>query len=94
MRGFRLKEENYEREEKEAYFYDNPYLAVSEDNPYFDKIVTAVQELSELETIEPTSWCQSTWFSLVTKDNVRFEIFYGMDDFILYGIMKVENEKL
>lgn len=65
---------------EEAYFYDNRNLAVSEDNPYFDDIVTAVQELSELETIEPTSWCHPTRFSLVTKDNVRFEIFNGMDN--------------
>lgn len=66
---------------EEAYFYDNRNLAISEDNPYFDDIVSAVQKMSELETIEPTSWCHPTEFSLVTKDNVRFELFYGIDNY-------------
>ena len=67
---------------KEAYFNDNRNLAISEDNPYFDDIISAVEKMSELETIEPTSWCDPTEFSLVTKDNVRFEIFHGADNYI------------
>ena len=60
---------------KTAYFNEKEKLICSRKNPYRKEILSALEAISEKETIERTAYDSDTEFTIISTNNVKYEFF-------------------